>query len=55
VSNTEPLRIGAEADNQCYFDGSIDETVVSYTARSADWIKLCYMNQKAQDALVKFR
>jgi hypothetical protein len=35
--------------------GLIDELQVSKTARSADWIKLSYMNQKAQDALVQFR
>ncbi|MBN2037103.1 MAG: DUF2341 domain-containing protein [Chitinispirillaceae bacterium] len=37
------------------FNGLIDELQVSKTARSADWIKLSYMNQKAQDALVQFR
>jgi hypothetical protein len=55
ITNTLPLRIGAEADNDCRIAGSIDEVVVSYTIRSADWIKLCYMNQKEQDALVRFR
>jgi hypothetical protein len=55
VTNTEPLRIGVEADDQCDFKGSIDEMVVSFAARSADWIKLCYMNQKSVDALITFR
>jgi hypothetical protein len=27
---------------------------ISNAASSADWIKLCYMNQKEQDALVKW-
>jgi hypothetical protein len=42
--------------NQGYawFSGAIDEVGVSSVPRSADWIKLCYMNQKEQDALVKW-
>ena len=39
----------------CYFKGMIDEVRVSSTARSADWIKLCYMNQRSDDKLVQFR
>jgi hypothetical protein len=35
--------------------GCIDEAAVCHVARSADWIKLCYMNQKEQDALVVFK
>jgi hypothetical protein len=37
-----------------YFQGTIDEVNVSSMPRSADWIKLCYMNQKKPDALVKW-
>jgi len=37
------------------YSGLIDELQVSKTARSADWIKLSYMNQKASDALVVFK
>lgn len=36
------------------FVGNIDEVVVSRTARSSDWINLCYKNQKATDALTSF-
>jgi hypothetical protein len=39
----------------CYFNGKIDEVRVMNFAPSADWIRLCYMNQKAADALVEFR
>lgn len=39
---------------QSYLFGCIDEARVCRIARSADWIKLCYMNQKEQDALVKW-
>jgi hypothetical protein len=35
-----------------YFAGRIDEARISASAATADWIKLCYMNQKEQDVLV---
>jgi hypothetical protein len=38
-----------------FFNGMMDEVRVSSSALSADWIKLCYMNQKAADALVVFK
>lgn len=38
-----------------YFHGKIDEVRVQNTVVTDDWIKLCYMNQKADDVLVKFR
>ncbi|HEX2958343.1 MAG TPA: DUF2341 domain-containing protein [Chitinispirillaceae bacterium] len=37
----------------CSFKGKIDEVRISSTAPCADWIKLCYMNQKSDDQLVK--
>ncbi len=40
---------------QYYFGGMLDEVRVSSFALSADWIKLCYMNQKSPDALVVFK
>jgi hypothetical protein len=49
--------IGTHGNGQSMYSfiGSIDEVRVCDLARSADWIKLCYMNQKANDALVEFR
>jgi hypothetical protein len=41
-------------DGYCYFNGKIDEVRIASAAQSADWIKLCFMNQKANDALVVF-
>lgn len=41
-------------DPDRFFNGIIDEVRVSNTAYSVDWIKLCFMNQKEQDALVKW-
>jgi hypothetical protein len=41
---------------QRLFSGSIDEVRVMRTVVSADWVKLCFMNQKAGgDALVVFK
>jgi hypothetical protein len=37
-----------------WFDGLIDEVRISSRSRGADWIKLCYMNQKETDALLKW-
>jgi hypothetical protein len=37
------------------FFGSIDEPRVCTVARSADWIRLSYMNQKSEDKLVVFK
>src|SRR5512133_312796 len=55
VSNTSAFRIGAESDGNYPFKGSIDECTVAFTARSAYWIKLCYMNQRKDDKLVSVR
>lgn len=51
-----PLEIGHYPDGGVnpdrYFKGSIDEVRIAGTAFSADWIKLCYLNQKENDALL---
>lgn len=36
------------------FKGKIDEVRIAGIACSADWVKLCYMNQKAGDKLLRF-
>jgi hypothetical protein len=38
-----------------FFNGKIDEVRVMDVVPDANWIKLCYMNQKQEDALVEFR
>ena len=48
-------QIGFAKGGDYYCKGTIDEARIENTARSADWIKLCYMNQKAVDALVVFK
>ena len=54
-STTWPVQIAWTPIATGWFQGILDEAIVARDARSADWIKLCYMNQKAVDALVKFR
>jgi hypothetical protein len=39
----------------CFFGGKVDEVRVSNAALSSDWIKLSYMNQRADDKLVLFK
>jgi autotransporter-associated beta strand protein len=56
TTTTAPFKIGLMDDdgstNKQYFNGEIDEVIVGDTNRSADWIKLCYQNQKANQTLV---
>ena len=54
-STTAAVQIAKNPNANSYFEGIIDEVVVARDARSADWLKLCYMNQKAPDQLVTFR
>ena len=39
----------------CFFKGSIDEVRICSAARSPNWILLCYMNQRTDDRLVRFK
>jgi len=41
-------------DYTLFFKGKIDEVRITNTTPGNDWFRLCYMNQKEQDALVKF-
>jgi hypothetical protein len=54
VANVLHLRVGTENDNNYSFRGAVGEATVAFTARSADWVKLSYMNQKDGDRLVVF-
>lgn len=46
--------VSAWNQGYAYFSGAIDEVGVSSIPRNADWIKLSYMNQRAEDKLVVF-
>jgi biopolymer transport protein ExbB len=39
----------------CYFRGKIDEVRIGSAPSGADWIKLCYMNQRSNDKLTVFK
>jgi hypothetical protein len=54
-STGDPVELARNTIFSSFFNGVIDEATVAHDARSADWVKLCYMNQRAADALVKFR
>ena len=52
-----PFKIGCgksryRSEFAYYADGEIDEVRVENVCRSADWVKLCYENQKASQTLV---
>jgi hypothetical protein len=55
MNSNVSLRIGYSSDYgiEC-MDGKIDEVRISRTSRSADWIKLCYENQKSGQTLFSF-
>jgi hypothetical protein len=41
-------------EGYCYFKGGIDEVRICNIAQAPEWVKLCYMNQGADDKLVRF-
>lgn len=55
VVNSSPLRIGSDANGGYQWHGSIDECSIVFKAHSSSYIKLSYMNQKTDDALIIFR
>lgn len=42
-------------DGYCFFKGKIDEVRIESVARTPDWIRLCYMNQRSDGRLAVFR
>jgi hypothetical protein len=54
VANALSLHIGTQSNTTCSYKGAIGEASIAFTLRSADWVKLAYMNQQAQDALLKW-
>lgn len=52
LNNNSPFRIGKEADGKNTYKGTLDECEISYTIRSQDWIKLCFMNQREDNKLL---
>jgi hypothetical protein len=54
--STFDVHIGKRADSDTYgcWNGILDEVRLTNVAQSADWIKLCYMNQREDDKLIVF-
>jgi hypothetical protein len=50
-----PSFVSRNFQSFCYWNGIIDEVQMSNVARSADFIKLCYMNQRQDNKLVELR
>lgn len=51
---SRPVTLGKyEHDAASNFNGTLDEVRISNTARSADWVKLSYMNQREDQKLVE--
>ena len=42
-------------DGYCFFNGMIDEVRICDKARTSEWIRLSYMNQRSDDKLLQFR
>jgi hypothetical protein len=53
-SEPDSLSFGKLYSGGNAFDGKLDEIHISGAVRTSAWIKLCYMNQKPQDALFEF-
>lgn len=53
--NTKSLWIGSNDNSNFCTDGIIDEVRIEGVARSSDWIRLCYMNQRTDDKLTQFK
>jgi hypothetical protein len=47
-------RLLPDGSDGLYFSGTIDEARICTVARSRDWIRLNYMNQRTDDMLVRF-
>ncbi len=54
IDNSFPLLFGKSWDID-YVAGIMDEIRIEGSARPADWIRLCFMNQRGEDKLVVFR
>jgi hypothetical protein len=55
LNGSEYMSFGKILSNSFAFKGALDEIRISSSVRPAAWIRLEYMNQKANDALVVFR
>jgi hypothetical protein len=54
VSNSVTIGKLSESATR-FFNGKIDEVRMSNVVRSADWIKLCYENQRPGSGFITFK
>jgi hypothetical protein len=56
-TNDNPVFFGRSWDANwgSFMNGIMDEILIEGTARSADWLRLCYTNQRVDDTLVVFK
>lgn len=52
-SSPDSLLFGGRVDE--FFKGVMDEVRIEKNARSAEWIKLCYLNQQPKSQIIKFK
>jgi hypothetical protein len=52
-TNAKPVLFGQSANNS-FVNGLMDEIRIEGVARPAEWIRLCYMNQRVDDMLVGY-
>jgi hypothetical protein len=43
------------SEGYCFFKGKIDEVEISSVARSAEWVRFCYLNQFENEKVVIFK
>jgi hypothetical protein len=53
-TNAIPLLFGQSRKNS-FVNGIMDEIRIEGAVRSADWVRLCYMNQRIDDKLIQFK
>jgi hypothetical protein len=53
-TNSKPVLFGT-VTGYSFAKGILDEIRIEGVARSADWIRLCYMNQRKDVKLVQFK
>ena len=53
--SSSDVTIGSLIGGGLHFNGSIDEVIILSVPLSADFVKLCYMNQRSDDKLTVFK
>jgi hypothetical protein len=55
ITNSVPLRFGADGNGKNGWNGSLDEISLSHITRSGDYIKLMFESQKSTSKLISIR